>query len=130
MEHKAVKKAKKGLFSIVFGRTALILMLVLIQLIVLVGVATILNDYAVYVYGGFTVLAAVIAVFASMAFPVKMTLANAATDTSAPQGIVEVLNNLLLNVVANPVSSLVNANYVGILMWAVLLGLAFVQLIR
>ena len=72
-----------------------------------------------------TVLAAVIAVFASMAFPVKMTLANAATDTSAPQGIVEVLNNLLLNVVANPVSSLVNANYVGILMWAVLLGLAF-----
>ena len=53
MEHKAVKKAKKGLFSIVFGRTALILMLVLIQLIVLVGVATILNDYAVYVYGGF-----------------------------------------------------------------------------
>ena len=47
-----------------------------------------------------------IAVFASMAFPVKMTHANAATDTSAPQGIVEVLNNLLLNVVANPVSSL------------------------
>jgi serine/threonine transporter len=72
-----------------------------------------------------TVLAAVIAVFASMAFPVKLTLANAATDTSAPQGIAEVLNNLLLNVVANPVSSLVNANYVGILMWAVLLGLAF-----
>ena len=63
MEHKAVKKAKKGLFSIVFGRTALILMLVLIQLIVLVGVATILNDYAVYVYGGFTVLAAVIVIY-------------------------------------------------------------------
>ncbi len=39
-----------------------------------------------------TVLAAVIAVFASMAFPVKLTLANAATDTSAPQGIAEVLN--------------------------------------
>lgn len=73
-----------------------------------------------------TVLAAVIAVFASMAFPVKLTLATAAaTDTAAPQGIVEVLNNLLLNLVANPVSSLVNANYVGILMWAVLLGLAF-----
>ena len=73
-----------------------------------------------------TVLAAVIAVFASMAFPVKMTLATAAaTDTAAPQGIVEVLNNLLLNLVANPVSSLVNANYVGILMWAILLGLAF-----
>ena len=73
-----------------------------------------------------TVLAAVIAVFASMAFPVKLTLATAATtDVAAPQGIVEVLNNLLLNLVANPVSSLVNANYVGILMWAILLGLAF-----
>ena len=73
-----------------------------------------------------TVLAAVIAVFTSMAFPVKLTLATAATtDTAAPQGIVEVLNNLLLNLVANPVSSLVNANYVGILMWAILLGLAF-----
>ena len=73
-----------------------------------------------------TVLAAVITVFASMAFPVKLTLATAAaTDTAAPQGIAEVLNNLLLNVVANPVSSLVNANYVGILTWAILLGLAF-----
>jgi len=73
-----------------------------------------------------TVLAAVIAVFTSMAFPVKLTLATAAaTDTAAPQGIAEVLNNLLLNVVANPVSSLVNANYVGILTWVILLGLAF-----
>ena len=73
-----------------------------------------------------TVLAAVIAVFTSMAFPVKLTLATAAaTDAAAPQGIAEVLNNLLLNVVANPVSSLVNANYVGILTWAILLGLAF-----
>ena len=72
-----------------------------------------------------TVLAAVIAVFASMIFPVELTLTTAATDTAAPpQGIAEVLNNLLLNVVANPVSSLVNANYVGILMWAVLIGLA------
>ena len=50
-----------------------------------------------------TVLAAVIAVFASMAFPVKLTLATAATtDAAAPQGIVEVLNNLLLNLVAKP----------------------------
>ena len=73
-----------------------------------------------------TVLAAVIAVFASMAFPVKLTLATAAaTDTAAPQGVAEVLIYLLFNVVANPVSSVVNANYVGILTWAILLGLAF-----
>ena len=82
------------------------------------------TDIILYMFS--TVLAAVIAVFASMAIPVKLTLATAAaTDTAAPQGIAEVLNNLLLNVVANPVSSLVNANYVGILTWAILLGLAF-----
>ena len=74
-----------------------------------------------------TVLAAVIAVFASMIFPVHLTLTNAAADASAPQGIVEVLSNLLLNIVANPVSSLVNANYVGILTWPSFLVLPFVQ---
>ncbi len=74
-----------------------------------------------------TVLASVIAVFASMIFKVKMIFPESATAdiTSAPKGILEVLQNLLLNVVANPVQSLATANYVGILMWAVLLGLAF-----
>lgn len=72
-----------------------------------------------------TVLAAVIAVFASMIFPVEMVLTDAAQEvTSAPSGITEVLSTLLLNVVANPVASLVNANYLGILSWAVLLGVA------
>ena len=89
------------------------------------GVSTDRTSPLYYALAIILIIGIAIAVFASMAFPVKMTLANAATDTSAPQGIVEVLNNLLLNVVANPVSSLVNANYVGILMWAVLLGLAF-----
>lgn len=71
-----------------------------------------------------TVLAAVIAVFASMIFPVEMVLTDVAQDvTSAPSGITEVLSTLLLNVVANPVASLVNANYLGILAWAVLLGI-------
>ncbi len=72
-----------------------------------------------------TVLAAVIAVFASMIFPVQMVLTDAAADAAAPSGIVEVLSTLLMNVVQNPVSSLVDANYVGILAWAVLLGVAF-----
>ena len=72
-----------------------------------------------------TFLAAFIAVIASKLFPVEMILVDAVTDTAAPQGVVEVLKNLLLNVVSNPVSSLANANYVGILAWAVLIGLAF-----
>lgn len=72
-----------------------------------------------------TVLAAVVAVFASMIFPVQMVLTDAAADAAAPDGIVAVLSTLLMNVVQNPVSSLVDANYVGILAWAVLLGVAF-----
>lgn len=72
-----------------------------------------------------TFLAAFIAVAASKLFPVTMVLAEAVTDTAAPQGVVEVLQNLLMNVVSNPVSSLAEANYVGILAWAVLIGLAF-----
>jgi serine/threonine transporter len=72
-----------------------------------------------------TFLAAIIAVIASKLFPVQMLLAEANTDTAAPQGVVEVLENLLMNIVANPISSLSNANYVGILAWAVLIGLAF-----
>lgn len=71
-----------------------------------------------------TVLAAVIAVFASMIFPVDMVLTEAADTASAPSGIVEVLKTLLMNVVANPVDSLVKANYIGILVWAVLLGVS------
>ena len=72
-----------------------------------------------------TFLAAIIAVIASKLFPVQLILVDAVTDTAAPQGISEVLKNLLLNIVANPISSLANANYVGILAWAVLIGLAF-----
>lgn len=72
-----------------------------------------------------TLLAAVIAVFASMAFPIELTLAEAAKDAAAPGGVLEVLQTLIMNVVANPVASLANANYLGILAWAVLLGIAF-----
>lgn len=72
-----------------------------------------------------TFLAAFVAVIASTLFPVEMVLADAVTDTAAPQGVVEVLKNLLMNIVANPISSLSNANYIGILAWAVMIGLAF-----
>lgn len=72
-----------------------------------------------------TFLAALVAVTSSRLFPVKLTLVQAAADTAAPQGIAEVMKSLLLNIVANPISSLVNANYIGILAWAVLFGIAF-----
>lgn len=71
-----------------------------------------------------TLLGAVIAVIASRLFPITLTLAQAAEETSAPQGIAEVLQTLLLNVVKNPITSIAEANYIGILAWAVLFGVA------
>lgn len=70
-----------------------------------------------------TFLASLIAVIASFMFPVSLTLATAAAEQNAPQGIAEVLKTLLMNVVSNPLSSMVNANYIGILAWAVIIGI-------
>jgi serine/threonine transporter len=75
-----------------------------------------------------TLLASVAAVIASFAFPVTLKLTQAATDTVPPSGIGEVFTNLLNNIVTNPVKSLAEANYVGILAWAIILGLALKKL--
>ncbi|MEI4830245.1 serine/threonine transporter SstT [Bacillus sp. FJAT-53711] len=71
-----------------------------------------------------TFLAGLIAVVVSFIFPVSLTLAKGAEGVTAPGGIVEVLKSLLLNIVDNPVKAIFNANYIGILAWATLLGLA------
>jgi len=70
-----------------------------------------------------TFLAALCAVVASFAFPSTLLLEQGA-DNAAPGGIGEVIMNLLNNAVSNPVSSIANANYIGVLLWAVVLGLA------
>lgn len=71
-----------------------------------------------------TFLASVVAVIASFMFPVSITLAAGAEAVSSPGGISEVLLSLLMNIVDNPVKALMNANYIGILAWAILLGFA------
>ncbi|MBS4198119.1 serine/threonine transporter SstT [Bacillus sp. FJAT-49732] len=71
-----------------------------------------------------TFLAGLIAVIVSFIFPVGLTLTKGAEGVTPPEGVVEVLKTLLLNVVDNPVKAIFNANYIGILAWAVLLGLA------
>ncbi|MBM7693786.1 serine/threonine transporter [Peribacillus deserti] len=71
-----------------------------------------------------TFLAGLIAVIVSFIFPVGLTLAKGAEGVTPPGGVVEVLKSLLLNVVDNPVKAIYNSNYIGILAWAVLLGLA------
>ena len=78
-----------------------------------------------YVVG--TLLAAATAVAASFMFPVNMTLTEAVNNTP-PGGIGEVIKTILTNMVANPVSAIMNANYVGILCWAIIFGLGFKKL--
>ncbi|WP_310831379.1 serine/threonine transporter SstT [Paenibacillus pedocola] len=75
-------------------------------------------------YGISTFLAGLLAVIASFVFPVTLSLVTGANDLTPPDGIVEVLKTLLFNVVDNPVSALMNANYIGILTWAIVLGMA------
>ena len=70
-----------------------------------------------------TFLAAVAAVIGSYLFKVTIPLTEA-VDKTAPEGLGEVFKTLLTNMVQNPVTAVMNANYVGILTWAIILGLA------
>ena len=76
----------------------------------------------VYLVGTFA--AGCVAVIASFIFKINLTLVESASDITPPSGITEVLKTLVFNVVANPVDALLNANYIGILTWALLLGVA------
>ena len=75
-----------------------------------------------YLVGTFA--AGCVAVIASFIFKINLTLVESASDITPPSGITEVLKTLVFNVVANPVDALLNANYIGILTWALLLGVA------
>ena len=72
-----------------------------------------------------TFLASLTAVIASFIFKVKLILTAGATDMSPPEGLIEVLKTLLLQVIDNPLNAIITANYIGILAWGVLLGIAF-----
>lgn len=71
-----------------------------------------------------TLLAGIVAVVGSFLFPVTLTLTAGAEGVTPPGGVGEVLKALLMNVVDNPVNAIANANYIGVLTWAVVLGLA------
>ncbi|MGL5313393.1 MAG: serine/threonine transporter SstT [Peptostreptococcaceae bacterium] len=72
-----------------------------------------------------TFLAAVVAVAASFLFPMELNLSAAGgVEIAPPGGVGEVLTTLLMNIVKNPVESLATANYIGILAWALVFGLA------
>ena len=74
-----------------------------------------------YAIGTFS--AGVVGVVMSFLFPTKLTLDTAAQDLAPPGGVGEVLETLVFNIVTNPVDALMSANYIGILAWAVVLGI-------
>lgn len=77
---------------------------------------------SLYLLGTFA--AGLIAVIASFMFPVSLKLTAGAEGMTPPGSVVEVLRTLLLNIVDNPVNAIINANYIGILAWAALIGFA------
>ena len=72
-----------------------------------------------------TLIAALIAVLVSYIVPLKLTLDNVSeTNLSAPEGVTEVFKDLLLKIVDNPINAVASANYIGVLAWAIVFGLA------
>lgn len=72
-----------------------------------------------------TLAAAIVAVLVNYIFPLKLTLDNVAeSNLSAPEGVAKVFKDLLLKIVDNPVNAIASANYIGVLAWAVIFGLA------
>ncbi|WP_270379435.1 serine/threonine transporter SstT [Mitsuokella multacida] len=71
-----------------------------------------------------TFCASLVAVAFSFAFPTALHLQVADAQLAPPSGIIEVLHNLILSVVDNPIHALATANYIGILGWACLAGIA------
>ena len=77
-----------------------------------------------------TFLAAITAVIASFLFPQTLTLNTEVQEVGAvPQGLSEILHNLLVKIVINPISSLSESNYLGILFWAIITGLALKDIV-
>jgi len=70
-----------------------------------------------------TIAAALLAVTMSTLFPTTLTLQLTGVEATAPQGIAEVLGGLLHKLVDNPVNAILTGNFIGILVWGVLLGI-------
>jgi serine/threonine transporter len=69
-----------------------------------------------------TVVAALLAVTMSTLFPTELALQTDGVDATPPQGIAEVMGGLLYKLVDNPVSAVIDGNFIGILVWGILLG--------
>ena len=82
----------------------------------------------VWLYMLTTFLAAILSVVTSTIFPQTLVFPEAAEAEVIPQGLGEVMHTLLSNIVSNPISAIMNGNYIGILMWGCLFGVAMKKL--
>jgi serine/threonine transporter len=71
-----------------------------------------------------TLAAALMAVLSYYVFPISLRLTEATTDIAPPQGVGEVFQTILLNIVDNPLNAIATANYIGVLAWACIFGFA------
>ena len=78
----------------------------------------------IFLYIISTLAAAFVAVFVSFIFPQTIILVQNSELHSAPDGITQILKNLLINAVSNPIAAIANANYIGILTWSVIFGVS------
>lgn len=104
---------------------------VLVAILVISSVATARNSIGsrfrtiILLYMLTTLMAAVIAVVGSFLFPVNVALVNVESATgSAPGQLSDVFRNILNGIMSNPITAIANANYLSILFWAVVIGLA------
>ena len=108
-----ISKAVRGVADIYNGAS------LIVRIIVGLIIGTVL-----FLYLFTTFLAAVVAVLTSRLFPQTLSLGKAAKADVVPQGLSEVIQTLLTNIVANPIQAIIDGNYICILMWACLFGLA------
>lgn len=79
----------------------------------------------IFLYLLATFSAALVAVLSSYVFPITLTLSESnVAQADSPEGIAQVFQSLLLKIVDNPINALSQANYIGVLSWAVVFGLA------
>jgi serine/threonine transporter len=77
-----------------------------------------------------TLMAAILSVLAIRIFPVDVLLRGAVSETqTAPGQLTDIFHNIIQNLMTNPLSAIINANYLSILLWAIVIGLALKSLV-
>ena len=121
-----------GIFGTLFTGALKALAPILVFVLVLSSISNAKNSVGknfttvILLYLSTTLLASIISVCASFIFKLQIQLEGVDKITnSAPSSVAEVMKNLLLNLIANPITSLAEGNYLGILFWSILLGIAF-----